>query len=133
MEALLGDLADIDDVTAPDGICVPRWVCNDPQRRAVMLETITVRLDLTKNVFQVHGADAQGCSFPEAGGGPIGHAGDRGNAWTDAGACRRQELRSDNSIVKGTSFGRLNSAGQSGAPGFGPGVSRSVMIERLGK
>lgn len=24
-----------DDVTAPDGIDVPSWVCNDPQRRTV--------------------------------------------------------------------------------------------------
>jgi hypothetical protein len=45
-----------DDVTAPDGICVPRWVCEDPQGRAVMSEIITVGLDLAENVFQVHGA-----------------------------------------------------------------------------
>jgi hypothetical protein len=50
----------IDDVTAPDGINVRRWVCDDPQRRAVMSEIITVGLDLAKNVFQVHGADASG-------------------------------------------------------------------------
>ncbi|MCU9850262.1 hypothetical protein OEZ60_19935, partial [Defluviimonas sp. WL0024] len=43
--------AGCDDVTAPDGINVPRWVCNDPQRRAVMSEIITVGLDLAKNVF----------------------------------------------------------------------------------
>lgn len=42
----------------PDGIAVPRWVCEDPQRRTVMLEIATVGLDLAKNVFQVHGADA---------------------------------------------------------------------------
>ncbi len=48
-------------VTAPpDGIDVPRWVCNDPQRRAVMSEIITVGLDLAKNVFQGHGADGSG-------------------------------------------------------------------------
>ena len=35
-----------DGVTAPDGTCVPRWVCNDPQRRAVMSEIITVGLNL---------------------------------------------------------------------------------------
>ena len=28
-------LRGFDDVTAPDGIDVPGWVCNDPQRRAV--------------------------------------------------------------------------------------------------
>ena len=39
---------------------MPRWVCNDPQRRAVLSEIITVGLDLAKNVFQVHGADASG-------------------------------------------------------------------------
>ena len=50
----------IDDVTAPDGISVPRWVCNDPQKRTVMSEIITVGLDLAKNVFQVHGADGAG-------------------------------------------------------------------------
>lgn len=49
-----------DDVTAPDGICVPRWVCEDPQRGAVMSEIITVGFDLAKNVFQLHGADASG-------------------------------------------------------------------------
>lgn len=48
-------------VTAPpDGIDVPRWVCNDPQRGAVMSGIITVGLDLAKNVFQFHGADAAG-------------------------------------------------------------------------
>jgi hypothetical protein len=49
-----------DDVTDPDGIGVPKWVCNDPQRRAVMSEITTVGLDLAKNVFQVHGADGAG-------------------------------------------------------------------------
>lgn len=49
-----------DDVTAPNGICVPRWVSNDPQTRAVMSEIITVGLDLAKKVFQVNGADASG-------------------------------------------------------------------------
>jgi len=44
----------------PDGICVPRWVCKDPQRGAVMSEIITVGLDLAKNVFQVHGANGAG-------------------------------------------------------------------------
>lgn len=56
-----------DDVTAPpDDINVPRWVCQDPQRRAVMLENTRVGLDLAKNVLiafgassdQAHGADA---------------------------------------------------------------------------
>lgn len=50
----------VDDVTAPDGIEVPRWVCEDPRRRTVMSEIITVGLDLAKNVFQAHGADASG-------------------------------------------------------------------------
>jgi hypothetical protein len=49
-----------DDVTAPDGINMPRWVYEDPQRRTVMSEITTVGLDLAKNVFQVHGADASG-------------------------------------------------------------------------
>jgi len=49
----------IDDVT-PDGIFVPRWVCEDPQRRTVMSEITMVGLDLAKNVFQAHGADASG-------------------------------------------------------------------------
>jgi hypothetical protein len=31
------------------------WVCDDPKRRTVMSEIITVVLDLAKNVFQVHG------------------------------------------------------------------------------
>lgn len=42
----------------PDGICVPRWVCNDQQMRVVMSEIITAGLDLAKNMFQVHRADA---------------------------------------------------------------------------
>jgi transposase len=58
MVALMGS----DDVTAPDDIYVPRWVCEDPQRGAVMSEIITVGLDLAKNVFQVHGADGAGRS-----------------------------------------------------------------------
>jgi len=48
----------------PDGIYVPRWVYEDPQRGAVMSEIITVRLDLAKNVFQVHGADGAGRAVP---------------------------------------------------------------------
>jgi hypothetical protein len=44
------------DVTSPDGIAVPRWVCEDPQRKAVVSDITTVGLDLAKNVFQVHGA-----------------------------------------------------------------------------
>lgn len=39
---------------------MPRWVCNDPQRRAVTSEIITVGLDLAKTVLQVHGADRAG-------------------------------------------------------------------------
>jgi len=39
---------------------VPRWVCEDPQRGAVISEIITVGLNLAKNVFQVHGADDAG-------------------------------------------------------------------------
>src|SRR6056297_844558 len=37
-----------------------RWVWDDPQGRTVMSEIITVVLDLAKNVFQAHGADASG-------------------------------------------------------------------------
>ena len=44
----------------PDGIDLPRLDCEDPQRRTVMSEIITVGLDLAKNVFQAHGADASG-------------------------------------------------------------------------
>src|SRR6056297_53227 len=44
----------------PDGINVPWWVCDDPQKRTVMPEIITVGLDLEKTGFQVHGADAAG-------------------------------------------------------------------------
>ena len=39
---------------------MPRWVCDDPQRRAVTSEIIAVGLDLAKNAFQVHEADASG-------------------------------------------------------------------------
>jgi hypothetical protein len=42
----------LNDVAAPDGINVPKWVCYDPQRRTVTSEIITVGLDLAKNVFQ---------------------------------------------------------------------------------
>jgi hypothetical protein len=57
-----------DDVTAtPDGIEVPGWVCEDPQRRTMSGVTM-VRLGLAKNVFvasrassiQARGADASG-------------------------------------------------------------------------
>lgn len=51
---------DIDDVAAPDGIAVPRWDRNNPFWEAVMSEIFTIGLDLTKNVFQVHGADGAG-------------------------------------------------------------------------
>ncbi len=50
----MGIVADL----TPADICVPRWVCNDPQRRAVMSEIIPVGFDLAKTVFQIHGADA---------------------------------------------------------------------------
>jgi hypothetical protein len=43
-----------------DSIAVPRWVCEEPQRGAVMLQIAKVGLDLAKNVFQAHGADASG-------------------------------------------------------------------------
>ena len=39
-------------------IYVPGWVCEYPQRRTVMSNITTVGIDLAKNVFQVHGADA---------------------------------------------------------------------------
>jgi hypothetical protein len=35
----------------PDGINVPTWDCDDPKRRTVMAEIITVGLDLASNVF----------------------------------------------------------------------------------
>ncbi len=44
----------------PDGIAVPGWVCEIHKGGAVMLEITTVGLDLAKNVFQAHGADASG-------------------------------------------------------------------------
>lgn len=46
-----------------DGIDVPRWVRESPQRRDVKSQIITVGLDLAKNVFQVHGEDASGCAL----------------------------------------------------------------------
>ena len=39
-------------MTAPDGINVPSWVCNDSQRTVVTTEIITVGLDLAKSAFQ---------------------------------------------------------------------------------
>lgn len=39
-----------DALTAPGGIDLPRWVCNDPQRRPVMSNITAVGLDLAKNV-----------------------------------------------------------------------------------
>jgi hypothetical protein len=54
-----------DDVTAPDVIDVPRWVYEDLHRNAVMFEMTTVGLDLSKNVFQAHGADVSGRSHYE--------------------------------------------------------------------
>lgn len=41
-----------------DCVDVLRWVFDDPQMRTVMSGIVTVELDQTKNVFQVHGADA---------------------------------------------------------------------------
>lgn len=53
-------LMGVNDVTAPDGIYVPRRAREDPQRRAVISSITSVGLDLSKNVFQVHRADASG-------------------------------------------------------------------------
>ncbi len=54
-------LRGFDAVTAPpDGIDVPGWDRNNLFWEAVMSEITTVGLDLAKNVFQVHGADARG-------------------------------------------------------------------------
>jgi hypothetical protein len=39
-----------DVIPPPAGIYLPRWVCEDPQWRAVMSEITTVGLDLAKNV-----------------------------------------------------------------------------------
>lgn len=50
----------VDEVTAPDGVDVPRWVCDDPQKRTVMSGISTVRLDLAETVFPAHGADVPG-------------------------------------------------------------------------
>ena len=41
-----------DDVTAPDVIGVPMWVCNDPQRREVVSEIFIFGLNLAKNVLE---------------------------------------------------------------------------------
>lgn len=46
-------------MTAPAGIDVLRWVYEDPQRRKVMSEVVTVGLNLAKNVLQAHGADGK--------------------------------------------------------------------------
>jgi hypothetical protein len=48
---------------APDGIGVPKlgWVVDSTNRREPsMKEVTTIELDLAKNVFQMHGADAAG-------------------------------------------------------------------------
>jgi hypothetical protein len=39
-------LQGVGDVTAPDGIFVPMWIYEYPQRRTVMSEIITVGVDL---------------------------------------------------------------------------------------
>ena len=39
---------------------MPRWVCEDPQGGATTAHITTLGLDLAKNVFQAHGADASG-------------------------------------------------------------------------
>lgn len=45
----------VDDVTAPVGIDVPKWVCDDPQMGTIISEIKKVRLDLANKVFQAHG------------------------------------------------------------------------------
>jgi hypothetical protein len=49
-----------DQAVVRNGFDVPRWVCSDPLRRALMSEIITVGLDLAKYVFQVNEADGTG-------------------------------------------------------------------------
>jgi len=46
-----------DDVTAPDGLNVPRWVCEVQKRGAVMSQIITVGIDLANNSLLTHGAN----------------------------------------------------------------------------
>jgi hypothetical protein len=48
--------------TPLDGIamCQGGGCCNRPERGASMVEVSTIGVDLTKNVFQVHGADVSG-------------------------------------------------------------------------
>ncbi len=49
---------------APDGLDVPEWRCLSTTRgEASMRKVSTIGLDLAKNAFQVHGADALGPSF----------------------------------------------------------------------
>lgn len=48
----------MNNLTNPDGINVPGWVCDDPQRKTVISKIITVRFDLAMNEFQAHGAEA---------------------------------------------------------------------------
>ncbi|WP_133240378.1 hypothetical protein [Pararhodobacter oceanensis] len=55
MDKLNGQMS-VDDVTAPVGICVPRWVLEDPKRGVVISEFFTVGLNQAKNVFQAAGA-----------------------------------------------------------------------------
>ena len=54
------DVRGADDVTAPRRHLCATVAFKDPQGGAVMLEIITVGLDLAKNVFRVHGADGAG-------------------------------------------------------------------------
>jgi transposase len=48
---------------SPNGIGVPKWICNAPTSTGIGATTInitTVGFDLAKNVFQVHGVDERG-------------------------------------------------------------------------
>jgi len=47
-------------VDAPDGLSVPEWWCWRPRKEASVNQVSTVRLDLAKYVFQLHGADSAG-------------------------------------------------------------------------
>jgi hypothetical protein len=50
-----------DGVDATGSICVTRWwCCNDHLREASMNEVTTIGLDIAKQAFHVHGADALG-------------------------------------------------------------------------
>lgn len=44
----LNKFTPVHDSGVVEGVDVPRWVCNDPQKRAVMSKIVTVGLDLAR-------------------------------------------------------------------------------------